>query len=86
MNKFKLILKVCITAMLALIILFVPMLLMILWARYILGLTQMNDTSFLMAMLLMSGISFAFFWWFDKKVKISKAVSNVIDKVIKDKP
>jgi hypothetical protein len=88
MSSFKLILKVCITAMFALIILYVPMLLMILGAKYIcvvLGMTQISDTQFLIAILIMAGISFAFCWWFDNKFKIYKTVSYIVDKILKDK-
>jgi hypothetical protein len=85
MNKFKLVVKIFITAMFALIILYAPIFLMILTAKYVLGVTQINDMPFLVEILIMLGISFVFFWWFDSKFKIHKIVSCVVDKIWKSK-
>ena len=86
MGKIKLILSVCLAATLALILFFVPMLLMLFGARSVLGSTHISDGWFLITILVIAGISFAFSWWFDSKFKIYKTASSIVEKILKTKP
>lgn len=83
MKALSLTVKIGITAVLALVAFYFPIVLMICAAKFILGWTQLSDTQLFFTLLAMVVISFVFCCWLDTKLKVYNTISSLVDKVIK---
>ena len=85
MKTIRLLLKIAITGVTALLIFFLPMILMVYAAKYAFGLRHLNDVQFAVTIVIIACISFLFSWWLEKRVNLYLRLSHIIDSILKEK-
>jgi hypothetical protein len=80
-NVFKLALKIMITEIIGLLISGISVIILTHAFRLAFGTGTLSETPFLVFILFAGSTSFIFVWWLDKRIRIHKIVSRIVDKM-----